>query len=105
MHKVSAIVTPKQILRSVVEYMKNTRNSSRGELVRNKNIVKQHFIGEAEMKIMSFNSRGLAGPVKKTTFIRMLTLEHPDVILLQETLGVGDVIKERLELWLPGGIL
>ena len=54
------------------------------------------------MKIMSFNCRGLAGPVKKSTFIRVLTLEHPDVILLQETLGVGDVILERLELWLPG---
>ena len=53
------------------------------------------------MKLMSFNSRGLAGPVKKTAFIRMLTLEDPDVILLQETLGVGEVIKERLELWLP----
>ena len=50
MHKVSAIVTPKQILHSVVEYMKNTRNSLRGKLVRNKNIVKQHFIGEAEWK-------------------------------------------------------
>ena len=44
------------------------------------------------MKLMSFNSRGLAGPVKKTAFIRMLTLEHLDVILLQE----------RLEKWLPG---
>ena len=32
----------------------------------------------------------------------MLTLEHPDVILLQETLGVGEVIKERLESWIPG---
>ena len=32
----------------------------------------------------------------------MLTLEHPDVILLQETLGLGDIIKERLESWLTG---
>ena len=54
------------------------------------------------MKILSFNCRGLAGPVKKSAFIRVLTLEHSDVILLQETLGVGDVILERLELWLPG---
>ena len=54
------------------------------------------------MKLMSFNSRGLAGPVKKSAFIRVLTLEHPDVILLQETLGVGEVIKERLENWLSG---
>ena len=50
MHNVSAIVPPKQILHSVAEYMKNTRNALRGELVRNKNIVKPHFIGEAEWK-------------------------------------------------------
>ena len=31
----------------------------------------------------------------------MLTLEHLDVIMLQDTLGVGEVIKERLESWLP----
>jgi len=54
------------------------------------------------MKIMSFNCRGLAGPNKKSAFRRVLTLEHPDVILLQETLGVGDVIKDCLESWLPG---
>ena len=51
----------------------------------------------SNMKLMSFNYRGLAGPVKKSSFIRVLTLEHPDVILLQETLGVGEMIKERLE--------
>jgi len=54
------------------------------------------------MKIMSFNCRGLAGPKMKSTFKQVLTLEHPDVILLQETLGVGDVIKERMESWLAG---
>ena len=54
------------------------------------------------MKILSFNSRGLAGPGKKSAFIRVLTLEHPDVILLQETLGVGEVIRERLESCIPG---
>ena len=43
MHKVSPIVPPKQILHSVVEYIKNTRNALRGEFVRNKNIVKPHF--------------------------------------------------------------
>lgn len=42
MHKVSAIVPPKQILCNVVEYMKNTRNALRGELVSNKNVVKLH---------------------------------------------------------------
>ena len=54
------------------------------------------------MKILSFNCRGLAGLVKKSAFVRVLTLEHPDVILLQETLGVGEVIKEKLVNWLPG---
>ena len=54
------------------------------------------------MKILSFNYQGLAGPGKKSAFIRVLTLEHLDVIMLQETLGVGDVVKERLESWLPG---
>ena len=54
------------------------------------------------MKLMSFNYRGLAGPVKKSAFIRVLTLEHPDVIMLQETLGVGEAVKEKLESWLPG---
>ena len=54
------------------------------------------------MKIMSFNCRGLAGPKKKSSFKRVLTLEHPDVILLQETLGLGDIIKEILEIWMAG---
>ena len=54
------------------------------------------------MKILSFNCRGLAGPGKKSAFIRVLTLEHLDVILLQETLGAGEVIRERLESWILG---
>ena len=54
------------------------------------------------MKILSFNCRGLVGPGKKPAFIRVLTLEHPDVIMLQETMGEGEVIRERLESWLPG---
>jgi len=48
------------------------------------------------MKILSFNCRGLAGPLKKSALKRVVALGHPDVILLQETLGVGEVIKERL---------
>ena len=54
------------------------------------------------MKIMSFNCRGLARPKKKSAFKRVFTLEHPDVILLQETLGLGDIIKEKLESWMTG---
>lgn len=48
--KVLTIVPPKQILHSVAEYIKNTPNALRGELVRNKNVVKLHFIGEGEWK-------------------------------------------------------
>ena len=49
------------------------------------------------MKIMSFNYRGLAGPLKIPALRRVFDLEHPDVMLLQETLGVGEVIKAQLE--------
>ena len=32
----------------------------------------------------------------------MVDLEKPNVLLLQETLGLGDVVKVRLESWFPG---
>ena len=51
------------------------------------------------MKIMSFNCRGLASPLKKPALQKVVDLEHPDIMLLQETLGVGDVVQERLENW------
>ena len=54
------------------------------------------------MKVMSFNCRGLAGPKKKSALMRVITLDHPDVLLLQETLGDSLVVKERLESWLAG---
>ena len=54
------------------------------------------------MKIISFNFRGLAGPLKRPALQRVVDLEHPDIMLLQETLGVGDVIKEKLENWFLG---
>ena len=57
------------------------------------------------MKIMSFNCRGLAGPPKRPALRRVFDLEHPDIMLLQETLGDGDVIKEKLENWFCGWIL
>lgn len=56
------------------------------------------------MKIMSYNCRGLAGPQKKSAFRRIILLDCPDSILLQETLGAGSVVKARLEGWLPGWI-
>ena len=54
------------------------------------------------MKIMSFNCQGLAGPLKRHALRRVVDLEHPDVMLLQETLGIGEVIKAKLESWFLG---
>jgi exonuclease III len=56
------------------------------------------------MKIMSFNCRGLAGALKKPTLKRVITTEHPDVLLLQETMGVGEEVKSSLELLLLGWV-
>jgi exonuclease III len=49
------------------------------------------------MKLMTFNCRGLVGPLKRPSLKRVVNLEHPDVILLQETLGKGEEVKSRLE--------
>ena len=54
------------------------------------------------MKIMSFNHQGLAGPLKRPALRRVVDLKNPDVMLLQDTLGVGDVIKAKLESWFLG---
>jgi exonuclease III len=54
------------------------------------------------MKIMSFNCRGLVGALKKHALKRVITIEHSDVLLLQETMGVRDEVKTRLELLLSG---
>ena len=40
--------------------------------------------------------------MKRSAFQRVIELEHPDVVMLQETLGVGDVVKCQLESWFPG---
>ena len=53
------------------------------------------------MNLMSFNCRGLACPHKRSTLNKVVSLEHPDILLLQETLGVGGVSKARLESWFP----
>ena len=47
------------------------------------------------MKVMSFNVRGLAGP-HRSALKHVVSLEHPDIIIPHETLGLGDVLKERL---------
>jgi hypothetical protein len=54
------------------------------------------------MKIMSFNCRGLAGAHKKFALKRVVFIEHPNFMLLQETLGVGEEVKTSLERLLPG---
>jgi exonuclease III len=56
------------------------------------------------MKIMSFNCRGLAGAHKKSALKRVVYTEHPDILLLQETLGVGEEVKTSLERLLPGWV-
>ena len=32
----------------------------------------------------------------------MIELEHPNIVMIQETLGFLDVVKGRLESWFPG---
>jgi hypothetical protein len=53
------------------------------------------------MKCCSFNCRGLAGPLKKPSLKRMTLTEHLDVLLLQETLGEGVEVENRLPFLLP----
>lgn len=54
------------------------------------------------MKVMSFNCRGLVGPPKRLASKSVVSLEHPDVILFQETLGGWDEVKLKLERWFSG---
>ena len=56
------------------------------------------------MKIMSFNYKGLASPQKRSALRRVVELDRPDILLLQETLGVGEETKVRLESWFGGWI-
>jgi len=56
------------------------------------------------MKIMSFNCRGLAGPLKRPALRRVIDIDHPDVLLLQETLGEMGEVKSKLEGMLPGWV-
>jgi exonuclease III len=54
------------------------------------------------MKCCSFNCRGLAGPLKRPALKRVIDSEHPDILLLQETMGEGEEVKSRLISLLPG---
>jgi ABC-type uncharacterized transport system YnjBCD ATPase subunit len=43
------------------------------------------------MILLSFNSRGVGGPKKKLALKRILLASSPDIILIQETMCLGDV--------------
>ena len=51
---------------------------------------------------MSFNCQGLAGPHKRSALRRVVNLDCPDIMLLQETMRAGEKIKARLESWFGG---
>ena len=53
------------------------------------------------MILLSYNCRGLVSPQKKSSIKRMIALLDPQIILLQETMGMSDKVKEALESWLP----
>jgi hypothetical protein len=54
------------------------------------------------MKIFSLNCRGLASPKKKSSLKRLITIHNLDIIFLQETLGITDIVTHSLEELLPG---
>ena len=56
------------------------------------------------MILLSYNCRDLASPQKKSSLKRMIALLDPQIILLQETMGPSDKVKEALESWLPGWV-
>ena len=44
----------------------------------------------------------MEGALKKTSLKRVISSEHPDILLLQETMGVGEEVKSCLEQLLLG---
>ena len=54
------------------------------------------------MKIMSFNYRGLVNSSKKSYLRRLIDFNRPDVVLLQETLGLNEYVSCILETLLLG---
>ena len=45
------------------------------------------------MRIMYFNYRGFANPSKKSSLRSLIDFNHPDVVLLQETLGLNEDVS------------
>jgi len=54
------------------------------------------------MKVLSLNCRGLANPAKKSSLKRLVVVVASDVIFLQETLGVSELVVASLESLFPG---
>jgi exonuclease III len=54
------------------------------------------------MKILSFNCRGLVNPANKSSLKRLVDVVSPDVIFLQETLGISELVVVLLESLLSG---
>lgn len=48
------------------------------------------------MKVLSFNCRGLASSLKKSSLKRLMERIQPDVIFLQETMGDSDSVQLAL---------
>ena len=49
------------------------------------------------MKILSFNSKGLENNLKKLALKKLLSLQHPDIIFLQETMGMEEEISLHMK--------
>jgi exonuclease III len=54
------------------------------------------------MKLLSLNCRGLVSPLKKLTLKRLMSVNQPNLLLLQETLGKGSDIEKLLVSIFPG---
>lgn len=54
------------------------------------------------MKVLSFNYRRLAIPFKKSSLKCLVLRTKPEIIFMQETMGVNEMIKGVLLSLLPG---
>ena len=54
------------------------------------------------MLVLSFNARGLGSSPKLKSLRRMIDIQKPTIIFIQETMMEGEKSKEVLEPWLKG---
>ena len=54
------------------------------------------------MLLMTLNCRGLASKPKKLAVCRLVEDQHVDVLFLQESMGIGQVLVVELENMLNG---